>query len=37
MVLKLLFEYSYDMDYIYQNIEEYSQNKKHKILTLFMI
>ena len=32
---KAFVEYSYDMDYIYKNIEEYRPNKKRKILIVF--
>ena len=32
---KALIEYSNDMDYIYENIDEYSLNKKLKILFAF--
>ena len=32
---KAFVEFSYDMDYIYNNIEEYRPNKKRKILIVF--
>ena len=32
---KAFIEYSNDMEYIYDNIEEYSLNKKRKILILY--
>ena len=32
---KVFFEYSNDMDDIYKNIEEYSPNKKQKMLIVF--
>ena len=32
---KAFIEYSYDMDDIYENIEEYNPNKKRKILIIF--
>ena len=35
MVYKAFIEYSNDLDDIYKNIEEYSPNKKCKVLILF--
>ena len=35
LLLKAFIEYSNDMEYIYDNIEEYSLNKKRKILILY--
>ena len=35
MVYKAFIEYSNDFDDIYKNIEEYSPNKKCKVLILF--
>ena len=35
MVYKAFIEYSNDLDGIYKNIEEYSPNKKCKVLILF--
>ena len=32
---KAFIKYSYVMDYIYKNIEEYNPNKKRKILIVF--
>ena len=33
--LKAFIKYSYVMDYIYKNIEEYNPNRKRKILIVF--
>ena len=35
MVYKAFIEYSNDLDDIYKNIEEYSPNKKRKVLIVF--
>ena len=35
MVYKAFIEYSNDLDDLYKNIEEYSPNKKCKVLILF--